>query len=144
MIEAQNKDTEQIDFLLTKDNHPNTRGAIELGITTQSGISGIISAVKSGVIDLVIVLKESIPEGIDPSKVIVFDTNLTEAAKNASLAAPIQIFAEASGSFTNKNGLKQNFEQSMNAIKGLSTSAGVVELIFQKLTERMEASVGNS
>ena len=88
-------------------------------------------------------MKESIPDGIDVSKVIVFDSNFTDAARNASLAAPIQIFAEAAGSFTNKNGLKQNFEQSMTAIKGLQSAAGVVDSIFQKLTERMEASVGN-
>ncbi|PJZ46960.1 2Fe-2S iron-sulfur cluster-binding protein [Leptospira brenneri] len=143
VTDAQNKETEQVDFLLTKDNHPNTKGAIDLGITTNSGVSGIVSAVKSGAIDLVILLKESIPEGIDPSKVIVFDTNLTDAAKNASLAAPIQIFAESAGSFTNKNGLKQNFEQSMNPIKGLLSAAGVVDLILQTLTEKLEASVGN-
>lgn len=143
VTDAQNKETEQVDFLLTKDNHPNTKGAVDLGITSTSGISGIVNAVKSGAIDLVFVLKESIPEGIDPSKVISFDTNLTEAAKNASLAAPIQIFAESAGSFTNKNGLKQNFEQSMNPIKGLLNASGVVDLIFQKLTEKVEASVGN-
>lgn len=143
VTDAQNKETEQVDFLLTKDNHPNTKGAIDLGLTTPSGISGIVSAVKQGSVDLVILIKESIPEGIDPNKVICLDTNLTDAAKNASLAAPIQIFCETEGSFTNKNGLKQNFEKSMNPIQGLLTSAGVVELILNTMTKKMEASVGN-
>ncbi|ABZ95757.1 NADH dehydrogenase (ubiquinone), G chain [Leptospira biflexa serovar Patoc strain 'Patoc 1 (Ames)'] len=143
VTDAQNKETEQVDFLLTKDYHPNTKGAVDLGLTTPSGISGIVSAVKQGSIDLVILLKESIPEGIDPTQVISLDTNLTDAAKNASLAAPIQIFCEAEGSFTNKNGLKQTFEKSMNPIQGLQTSAGVVELIVKTMTKKMEASVGN-
>jgi NADH-quinone oxidoreductase subunit G len=143
VTDAQNKETEQVDFLLTKDYHPNTKGAVDLGLTTPSGISGIVSAVKQGSIDLVILLKESIPEGIDPTQVICLDTNLTDAAKNASLAAPIQIFCEAEGSFTNKNGLKQTFEKSMNPIQGLQTSAGVVELIVKTMTKKMEASVGN-
>lgn len=143
VTDAQNKETEQVDFLLTKDNHPNTKGAIDLGLTTPSGIKGIVSAVKQGSVDLVILIKESIPDGIDPSQVICFDTNLTEAAINASLSAPIQIFCEAQGSFTNKNGLRQNFEKSMNPIQGLLTSAGVVELILNKMTKKMEASVGN-
>ncbi|PJZ38660.1 NADH dehydrogenase subunit [Leptospira levettii] len=143
VTDAQHKETEQVDFLLTKDNHPNTKGAIDLGLTTPSGITGIVSAVKQGSVDLVILIKESIPEGIDPNKVICFDTNLTEAAKNASLSAPIQIFCEREGSFTNKNGLKQNFEKSMNPIQGLLTSAGVVEQILNTMAKKMEASVGN-
>lgn len=143
VTDAQYKETEQVDFLLTKDNHPNTKGALDLGLTTASGISGIVSAVKQGSVDLVILIKESIPEGVDPSKVVCFDTNLTDAAKNASLAAPIQIFCESAGSFTNKNGLKQDFEKSMNPIQGLLSSAGVVDLIVKTMTKKVEASVGN-
>ncbi|MDF3820831.1 NADH dehydrogenase subunit, partial [Leptospira sp. 96542] len=140
---AQYKETEQLDFLLTKDNHPNTKGAVDLGLTTTQGISRIVADVNAGNVDLLFVIKENIPEGMDLSKVIVLDTNLTDAAKNASLAIPIQIFAEMLGSFTNKNGLVQSFEQSMTAPKGLLSSAGVFGALLSKLSETREVAVGN-
>jgi NADH-quinone oxidoreductase subunit G len=143
VTEAQYKEPEQVDFLLTTDEHPNTKGALNLGLTTNLGVKGIVNAVQSGEIDLVFVIKETIPEGMDLSKVVVLESNLTESAKQAKYTLPIQIFAEGAGNFTNKNGLVQPFEQSMSAPKGLSSSAGVFQLLLNQLTEKSEVAVGN-
>lgn len=143
VTEAQYKEPEQVDFLLTTDEHPNTKGALNLGLITNLGVTGIVSAVQSGEIDLVFVIKETIPEGIDLSKVVVLESNLTESAKQAKFTLPIQIFAEGAGNFTNKNGLVQPFEQSMSAPKGLSSSAVVFQLLLHQLTEKSEVAVGN-
>lgn len=143
VTEAQYKETEQVDFLLTKDNHPNTRGALELGLTTNEGIQGILGKVNRGEVDLVFVLKESIPEGLDFSKVVVLETNGTESAKKSAYALPIQIFAEQTGSFTNKNGIRQTFEQSMTAPKGLLTSSAVFGKILEHCKNPVEVAVGN-
>lgn len=67
VIDAQYKETEQIRFLLTKDNHPNTKGAIDLGITTTLGKKGIIDSFNAGNIDLLFIIKEDLPSDLDLS-----------------------------------------------------------------------------
>ncbi len=144
VTDAQYKETEQVDFLLTKDQHPNTKGAVDAGATTSEGISGLLSQIQSGKIDLVFVLKEEIPEGLlGKVTVVQLDTNITLSAKNANFAVPIQIFAEQEGSFTNKNGLKQNFEKSMSAPKGLLSSAEFFERLVTSIRTKEEAVLGN-
>ena len=134
VTEAQYKETEQEDFLLTKDRHPNTKGATNLGLLTQDGITKIINDYNTKQIDLLFILKEEIPKEItDFSRLVVLDTNVTNAVFKAAHACPIQIFAECEGSFTNKNNLTQNFEKSMEPAKGLLSSAGVLERIDQIL-----------
>ncbi|MCU0823634.1 MAG: 2Fe-2S iron-sulfur cluster-binding protein [Leptospira sp.] len=143
VTDAQYKETEQVDFLLTKDEHPNTKGAINLGLVTPIGVGGIQQAVKAGEIDLVLVIKEQIPSGLEASTVVVLDTNLTDSAKLADFAVPIQIFAEAAGTFTNKNNLTQNFEQSMTAPKGLLSSADAFGALLKELSKKAEVAIGN-
>ncbi len=144
VTDPQYKDTEQVDFLLTKDYHPNTRGALDLGLTTSEGLSGIEALVMNGKIDLVFVLKEEIPNSfLGKVKIVSLDTNITESTKAATYAVPIKIFAEEMGSFTNKNGLKQNFEKSMEAPKGLPSSAEFFEKLSEVLIAKQEALLGN-
>ncbi len=141
VTDAQNKETEQIDFLLTKDYHPNTRGGVEVGLTSPDGISGIIKAFNSGKIQLLFVIKESIPDGLDISKgtVVVLESNVLESVKKANFSVPIQIFCESEGSFTNKNNLTQKFEKALDPIKGLPSSGE----FFDKLLVKEEVPVGN-
>ncbi|TGL63096.1 NADH dehydrogenase subunit [Leptospira ognonensis] len=142
--DAQYKETEQVDFLMTKDSHPNTKGALDLGLTTSDGISGIEAQLAKGSIDLIFVIKEEIPSSlIGKANLVVLDTNLTQSAKSATYAVPIKIFAEESGSFTNKNSLIQNFEKSMEAPKGLPSSAEFFEKLSVSLVSKEEALLGN-
>lgn len=142
--DAQYKETEQVDFLMTKDSHPNTKGALDLGLTTSDGISGIEAQLAKGSIDLIFVIKEEIPSSlIGKANLVVLDTNLTPSSKSATYAVPIKIFAEESGSFTNKNSLIQNFEKSMEAPKGLPSSAEFFEKLRVSLVSKEEALLGN-
>ncbi len=142
--DAQYKETEQVDFLMTKDSHPNTKGALDLGLTTSDGISGIEAQLAKGSIDLIFVIKEEIPSSlIGKANLVVLDTNLTQSSKSATYAVPIKIFAEESGSFTNKNSLIQNFEKSMEAPKGLPSSAEFFEKLRVSLVSKEEALLGN-
>ncbi|WP_411824308.1 2Fe-2S iron-sulfur cluster-binding protein [Leptospira sp. 'Mane'] len=144
VTDPQYKETEQVDFLLTKDYHPNTRGALDLGISAPQGLTGIISEILSGSIDLVFVLKEEIPSSIVGKATIVqMDTNITSSVKAANFAAPVKIFADEAGSFTNKNGLKQNFEKSTEPPKGLLSSAEFFERILSEIRTKEEALLGN-
>ncbi|TGN10911.1 2Fe-2S iron-sulfur cluster-binding protein [Leptospira ilyithenensis] len=144
VTEPQYKETEQVDFLLTKDYHPNTKGALDLGISTPQGLAGIVSEILSGAIDLVFVLKEEIPSSIlGKATIVQLDTNVTSSVKAANFAAPIKLFADEAGSFTNKNGLKQDFEKSMEAPKGLPSSAEFFERVLSEIRTKEEALLGN-
>ncbi|GBF51402.1 NADH dehydrogenase subunit G [Leptospira ryugenii] len=144
VTDAQYKDTEQEDFLLTKDRHPNTRGALDLGLSLAGGLSEIESKIKEGKIDLVFSIKESIPDQWRASvKQVHLDTNQTPEVNRAQFSVPIKIFAEQVGSFTNKNGLKQDFEKSMEAPQGLPSSAEFFERLLQVMISKKEALIGN-
>ncbi len=143
VTDAQYKETEQVDFLLTKDNHPNTKGAIDLGCITDSGIEGIRKQIQNKNIDLVFVLNEGV--SLPPVSVHVqLDTNLTDAAKQATFAVPIKIFCEEEGTFTNKKGWRQEFEKSMEPPKGLPSSAEFFSRLLAEVNKKQEAVVGNN
>jgi len=134
----------QVDFLMTNDPHPNTRGALDLGFSHPGHLEGMISEFNSGKIDLLFILKEEIPSGLKGSgKIIVLHTNLTSSVKDADFAVPIKAFAEQSGSFTNKNGVRQYFELAMNPILGLPSSGEFFKRLSLELARKKEALVGN-
>jgi NADH-quinone oxidoreductase subunit G len=138
VTDAQYKETEQVDFLLTKDRHPNTRGCVDLGIITKDRVSGIVKDFNQSNLDLLFIIKEELPAGIDPSRlnrVVLIETNLVDAVKSVGYSIPTQIFAEQSGSFTNKNGLKQTFPKAIEPVQGLLNTS----MIFDRLTS--ESSV---
>jgi NADH-quinone oxidoreductase subunit G len=144
VTDPQYKETEQVDFLLTKDYHPNTSGAIDLGLTTSNGINGIIHDFNSKKIDLLFIIKEAIPEGIDSSrlsKVVLLDTNVNDDLTKLGYAIPIQIFAEQGGSFTNKNGLRQNFDKSLKPVQGLLNTSEFFKKILDPIKKQEEALV---
>lgn len=132
---VQSKPPEQKDFLMTTDLRPNTRGGVDAGFVSSQGIESIRKSVESGAIDLVFVIKENLkdvlPSISSKTTVVVLNTNLTSEIADASFGVPIQTFAEQAGSFTNKNGLNQNFQKAMDPPKGLLNSGSV----FQRLAE---------
>lgn len=134
----------QIDFLMTTDSHPNTAGAAELGFTNEGKISRVMEEFNSGVIDLLFVIKEDIPEGlVGKGTIVVLHTNVTNSVKNAKYAIPIKAFSEQVGSFTNKNNIKQTFEQSMNPPKGLLSSGEFFKKLIQlQVNTKQEVAVG--
>lgn len=135
VTEAQYESSKQIDFLMTSDSHPNTKGAVDAGFTS-SGIQAIIKDFNSGNIDLLFIIKEEIPAGLSGNgTIVVLDTNITESVKKAQFAVPIKTFAEQAGSFTNKNGVRQNFEMALQPLQGLPSSSE----FFKRLT--MEQSI---
>ena len=140
--DSQYKDPEQVDFLLTTDEHPNTKGAIEIGALTTDGIETIAKDIKSGKLDMVFVIKEELELGSKATRVQL-DTNLTESAKLANYAVPLKIFCEEAGSFTNKKGWKQDFEKSMEPPKGLPSSAEFFEKLLIAIRAKEELVVGN-
>jgi NADH-quinone oxidoreductase subunit G len=97
-------------------------------------------------LDLLFVIKESIPEGIQSAKglIVVLQTNITASVKDADIAVPIKAFAEQSGSFTNKNGAKQNFEASMNPVLGMPASGDFFRRLSIELSRKEEVLVGNN
>lgn len=145
VIPAQYEEPKQVDFLMTTDPHPNTRGGLDLGFQSANGINSIIEEFNKGSIDLLFIIKEPIPENLTGNGVIVvLDTNITESVKQADYAVPIKIFAEQFGTFTNKNGWKQNFELSMNPVLGLPSSGEFFKRLSMELNRKKEeALVGN-
>ncbi|MCB1178019.1 MAG: (2Fe-2S)-binding protein, partial [Leptospiraceae bacterium] len=134
VTQAQYEDNKQVDFLMTADNHPNTKGAIDLGFKSSSNLDSIVNEFNSGQIDILFVIKEELPSNLSGSGlVVVLDTNITKSVKDAAIAVPIKIFAEQTGSFTNKNGLKQNFEMSMNPVLGLPSSGDFFKRLSMEL-----------
>jgi NADH-quinone oxidoreductase subunit G len=145
VIDAQYEAPKQVDFLMTSDQHPNTRGAVDLGFVSSGKISDIVSDFNKGGIDLLVVIKENIPEGIQQGKglVVVLHTNITASVKDADIAVPIKAFTEQSGTFTNKNGVKQEFEAAMNPVLGMPSSGDFFRRLSLELTRKEEVLVGN-
>lgn len=146
VIEPQYNPPKQLDFLMTDDPHPNTRGAVDLGLVSKGNVSDIVAEFNQGKIELLILIKENIPEGLDLSKgiVVVLHTNITAAVKDADVAVPIKAFAEQSGSFTNKNGVKQEFEAAMNPVLGMPSSGDFFRRLSLELSRKQEVLVGNN
>lgn len=145
----QYKEPEQVDFLMTTDWHPNTRGALNLNLVSSSSVGDIVKDFNQGNIDLLFILKEEIPQDLDMSKkdrVVVLETNLVDSVKQAGFGIPIRIFAEEGGSFTNKNNWVQNFPQSIKPVQGLLSSAGIFHRLLEEVKNpgKMEAVVGNN
>jgi NADH-quinone oxidoreductase subunit G len=145
ITEAQSKPVQQVDFLMTTDSHPNTKGAVDLGFTSPQNISGIVQEFNRGEIDLLFIIKEDLPQGLAGSgTVIVLNTNITTSVKDADYGIPIKTFAEQMGSFTNKNGIKQNFEMAMNPLLGLPSSGEFFKRLSLELSRKKEeATIGN-
>ncbi len=145
-VDSSQYSPKQIDFLMSDDSHPNTRGASDLGFVSTGKISDIVNEFNSGKIDLLFVIKENIPEGIQSGKglVVVLQTNITASVKDADVAVPIKAFAEQAGSFTNKDGVKQNFEASMNPLLGMPSSGDFFRRLSIELSRKEEVLVGNN
>ncbi|TGK12562.1 NADH dehydrogenase subunit [Leptospira fletcheri] len=147
--DAQYKEPEQVDFLLTSDERPNTKGAVEAKFVSNAGVTALRESISKGEFDLVFVIKEdaeSVLNGIKPKTLIVLDTNLNTSVSKASFGIPVKAYSEQSGSFTNKNGWKQNFKKSMEPPKGLLSSGEFFEEILNRVSELRsgkEAVVGN-
>lgn len=146
----QYKEPEQVDFQYTTDKRPNTKGAVDAGFVSTEGIDSIRSAAAKGEFDLIFVIKEKVSEiltGVPSESIVVLETNLTEDAAKAKYSVPIKAYSEQNGSFTNKKGWIQNFNKSMEAPKGLSSSAEIFSLLEKKTIElrsnNREAAVGN-
>lgn len=133
----QYKEPEQVDFLYTTDRRPNTRGAVDVGFVSEKGIDSIRAAASKGEYDLVFLIKENPNEvvpGIPKDSLVLLETNLTEDISKVKYALPIQVFAEQSGSFTNKKGWSQEFKKSMESPKGLLNSSQA----FHRLAEAVK------
>lgn len=136
VLEPQYKEPEQIDFLLTTDYHPNTRGALDLNLTVIGGIQTIQKDFQEGKIDLLFVIKESIPqEFIDafPEKIVLLHSNIVPELKKIQYGIPVRIFAEEGGSFTNKEGIRQSFQASLKPPQGLLSTAGLFHRILEQI-----------
>jgi NADH-quinone oxidoreductase subunit G len=141
---AQYESPKQFDFLMTTDAHPNTRGATEIGFIL-NGIDSIVEDFNSGAIDLLFILKEDIPVNLNgKGTIVVLHTNITTSVKDADFGVPIKVFAEQSGTFTNKNGLKQNFAASMQPMQGLPSSGDFFKRLALEVSLKQEVAVGNN
>ncbi|MDX1958664.1 MAG: 2Fe-2S iron-sulfur cluster-binding protein [Leptospiraceae bacterium] len=140
----QYKAPDQVDFLLTTDRRPNTKGAIENNFITTGSSDQIIDSFNKNEIDVLFIIKEEIPNNLNGKGiVVVLDTNITKAVKDADYGVPIKAFAEQVGSFTNKNGVKQNFEMAMTPILGLPSSGDFFKRISIELNRKVEALSGS-
>lgn len=95
-----------------------------------------------------VVIKEDLPKGILPERmdsVVVLDTNRKDIHTKVGMGIPVRIFAEEAGSFTNKNGLVQNFPQMIKPPQGLLGSSGVFHRLLEEIKnpKKQEAVVGN-
>jgi NADH-quinone oxidoreductase subunit G len=141
---AQYESPKQIDFLMTTDAHPNTRGASDIGFVL-NGIDSIVKDFNSGAIDLLFILKEDIPVNLNgKGTIVVLHTNITTSVKDADFGVPIKVFAEQSGSFTNKNGLRQNFASSLQPMQGLPSSGDFFKRLALEISLKQEVAVGNN
>lgn len=137
---------EQADFLMTTDAHPNTKGTFDQAFNSTGGIDSIVKDFNAGKIDLLFILKEDIPAELKgPGSIVVLHTNITASVKDAEFAVPIKTFAEQSGTFTNKNGIKQHFELAIQPLQGLPSSGDFFKRLNLELSmKKEELAIGNN
>ena len=138
----QYEPTKQIDFLMTNDPRPNTRGALDLDFSNEDGLKAITELCLKDQIDLLFILNEQVPENLSNLNIptILLTTNVVEDLKKVTYGIPIKVFAEQMGTFTNKNGLKQKFNQSLKPVKGLYSSGEV----FQRLKSEISLVISEN
>ena len=137
---------EQADFLMTTDPHPNTKGTFDLSFNSQGGIDAIVKEYNEGKIDLLFIIKEDIPADLKGSgTIVVLHTNITTSVKDADFGVPIKTFAEQTGTFTNKNGIKQKFELAIQPLQGLPSSGDFFKRLNLELSmKKEELAIGNN
>ena len=145
---------DQIDFLLSKDQRPNTRGIRDQNIATsfktkQELENSILT------MDLIFIFNEfSSPYTylskdkemlynnflysiIDKNnlwhKVVVFSTHDNEAVKKAFATIPIQSFVEQNATFTDKNGIRKQAIASIQPPAGLFNISENLHKIFNNI-----------
>lgn len=120
------------ELLMKADLHPNTRGALDLGLEGDS--HEILRKAADGELDLLIIFQHRFEsaeaqEMMKKAKGLIYiGTNWNDTARQADLVLPGAVFAEKDGSFTNFEGRKQDFT---SAFLPLGESRCEIEILEQ-------------
>jgi NADH-quinone oxidoreductase subunit G len=135
-------------ILLSADRNPNTLGAQLVGVTTAtpgSGLSDIVSKIKSGAIKSVVALGEDLTKiGLKSEELrklaalIVVDILPNETTRRATVLLPSSAFAEKRGSMIN---LKGRLQRLTRAIQPPGTARDDWEII-RDLNQQLTGSNG--
>jgi NADH-quinone oxidoreductase subunit G len=143
------------DILMSADKNPNTAGVLSLSGGKARAFGELVSALKEGKISAVIALGSAIANPADAGalkvakSLIALSTHEGPIADHATIVLPASSWAEADGTFVNRNGLRQESDRAINPQAGsrpahrwvleLSKLLGLT-LPWKKLSELRAAS----
>jgi NADH-quinone oxidoreductase subunit G len=129
------------DFLIRKDKHPNSRGAMYFGFNKKD-ISAIKEAIKRGDIDVLLVLDEDIGEeeyrDFSGVKVVYMGSVWNKIAKESYIVFPTLSPFEAGGSYINYDG----YVQMKSKVLKEKDSVVPIYSIFLRLAEIFGKEIG--
>ncbi len=105
----------QDDFLIRADKNPNSRGAKELGLT--SNVKDILNRASKGKIKVLYIMNHDLDNDqaqqlLQQTECVIFQgTHWNSTAQLSHLVLPSATFAEKDGTFTNFEGRLQRFQQ---------------------------------
>jgi NADH-quinone oxidoreductase subunit G len=131
-------------ILVSADRNPNTLGAQLLGVTTAtpgSGLSDIVSKIKSGAIKSVVALGENLTKiGLTSedlrklAALIVVDILPNETTRRATVLLPASAFAEKRGSMINVKGRLQRLNRAIQPPGAARDDWEIIRDLNQQLT----------
>ncbi|HXK61758.1 MAG TPA: molybdopterin-dependent oxidoreductase, partial [Acidobacteriota bacterium] len=127
----------QDDFLIRADKNPNSRGAEEMGLT--SDVRTILESTGAGRIKVLYVFQHNFnaPEALellrDTSVIIYQGTNWNQTAERAHVVLPSATYAEKDGTFTNFEGRIQRFRRAVPPLEESKTDFEILSLLAERL-----------
>ncbi len=107
-------------LLIRANKNPNTRGLLALGLPV-NGFDGLTSAIKSGELKMLIVMRADLVRAFGESEfisrfgaldyMVVLDSDANETGQMANQVLPVGTYPETDGSFTNFKGRVQRIYQ---------------------------------
>lgn len=150
---AWGKCDEMEDHLLRRaDKHPNTRGALDLGMTPGDGgqdVDGILRLAKEGKLKVLFIFNQNIvgKKGADAAEAmkkaplsVYFGEMNDGTAAAADVALPIAAFTEKDGTFTNCGGRVQRLRRAVGPPGETRDALGVLSELIRGAGGTVEAA----
>jgi predicted molibdopterin-dependent oxidoreductase YjgC len=130
------------DFLLRADLNPNTRGAKDLGFSGNA--KPLLEKAAAGDIKVLYIIRHHFddPEALElldqASRVIYHGTNWNGTAEAARIVFPGTTHAEKDGTFTNCDGIVQEFKQALLPIEDSRDDRDILCDLAEKLGQPLK------
>ncbi len=119
------EDASADDFLIDADKNPNSAGLVAQGLSGGDG-RAIVEAALAGEVQALVLLRTDLAQictadeldrlGDEVGSVVVLDTHYGPSVEIADYALPVASFAEADGTFTNRDGRVQRLVRAIEPV----------------------------